>query len=60
MKPWNVYSRSEEHLKNRIQQTKARLRSQKDKDRTGRLIAWGVAIEQKLAQEEITEDRMGQ
>lgn len=43
----------EAQLKAKIQQTKARLRTQDDKVRTGRLIAWGVVIEQKLAQGEI-------
>jgi hypothetical protein len=40
----------EAQRKAKIQQTKARLRTQDDKVRTGRLIAWGVVIEQKLAQ----------
>jgi hypothetical protein len=44
----------EERLKNRIQQAKARMRSIDDKIRTGRLIAWGVVIEQKLKDGEIT------
>jgi hypothetical protein len=44
----------EAQLKARIQQAKARMRSQDDKVRTGRLIAWGVVIEQKLAQGDIT------
>jgi len=43
----------EAQLKAKIQQAKARLRTQDDKVRTGRLIAWGVVIEQKLAQGEI-------
>ena len=43
----------EAQLKAKIQQTKARLRTQDDKVRTGRLIAWGVVIEQKLAQGDI-------
>jgi len=43
-------------IKNRIQQAKAQLRTRKDKIRTGRLIAWGVVIEQKLKLEELNPD----
>ncbi len=46
----------EAQIKARVQQAKARMRSQDDKRRTGRLIAWCVVIEQKLAQEEITDE----
>jgi hypothetical protein len=45
--------KQEEQLKARVQQAKARMRSQDDKIRTGRLIAWGVVIEQKLTQGDI-------
>jgi len=45
--------KEEAQLKAKIQQAKARIRTQNDKVRTGRLIAWGVVIEQKLAQGDI-------
>jgi hypothetical protein len=45
--------KEEAQLKARIQQAKARIRTQADKVRTGRLIAWGVVIEQKLNQGDI-------
>jgi ADP-ribose pyrophosphatase YjhB (NUDIX family) len=45
--------KEETQLKARIQQAKARIRTQADKVRTGRLIAWGVVIEQKLNQGDI-------
>jgi multidrug resistance efflux pump len=45
--------KQEEQLKARVQQAKARIRSQDDKVRTGRLIAWGVVIEQKLNEGEL-------
>lgn len=45
--------KQEEQIKARVQQAKARMRSQDDKVRTGRLIAWGVVIEQKLNEGEL-------
>lgn len=45
--------KEEAQLKARIQQAKARIRTQADKVRTGQLIAWGVVIEQKLNQGDI-------
>jgi hypothetical protein len=45
--------KQEKQLKARVQQAKARIRSQSDKVRTGRLIAWGVVIEQKLNEGEL-------
>lgn len=44
----------EKQLKARIQREKAKLGVQERKERTGRLIAWGVVIEQKLLDPEIS------
>jgi hypothetical protein len=46
--------KQEEQLKARIQNEKAKLSASARKQRTGKLIAWGVVIEQKLAQGEIS------
>lgn len=43
----------EEQLKARVQQAKARISAEARKERTGRLIAWGVVIEQKLNEGEL-------
>ena len=45
--------KQEAQLKARIQQEQARISASTRKERTGKLIAWGVVIEQKLAQGEI-------
>lgn len=45
--------KQEEQLKARVQQAKARISSAARKERTGRLIAWGVVIEQKLNEGEL-------
>lgn len=50
----------EAQLKARIQQEKARLSASARKERTGKLIAWGIVIEQKLAQGEITPEGWSQ
>ena len=42
----------EKQLKARIQKAKARLDAKDRKERTGRLISWGVAIEQILKDED--------
>lgn len=44
----------ERQLKARIQREKAKLGVQERKERTGRLIAWGVLVEQKLLDPEIS------
>ncbi len=41
--------KQEEQLKARIQNEKAKLNKATNKQRTGKLIAWGVAVEQLLA-----------
>jgi hypothetical protein len=46
----------EAQLKVRIQQEKARLSASARKERTGKLIAWGVAVEQLLADETFQAD----
>jgi len=45
--------KQEEQLKARVQQAKARISAEARKERTGRLIAWGVVIEQKLNEGEL-------
>lgn len=50
----------EAQLKARIQQEKARISVSTRKERTGKLIAWGVVIEQKLAQGEISPENWTQ
>lgn len=52
--------KQEAQLKARIQQEKSRLSASARKERTGKLIAWGVVIEQKLAQGEISSDAWSQ
>ncbi len=49
----------ERQLKARIQKEKAKLNAQERKERTGRLIAWGVVVEQMLedAEESLTPDQ---
>jgi hypothetical protein len=46
----------EKQLKARIQLEKNRLSASARKARTGKLVAWGVAVEQMLADETIKED----
>ena len=41
----------EAQLKARIQREKARISASSRKERTGKLVAWGVAVEQLLADE---------
>lgn len=41
--------KQEEQLKARIQQEQARISASAKKERDGKLIAWGVAVEQLLA-----------
>jgi hypothetical protein len=50
----------EAQLKARIQQEKARISQQERKQRTGRLIAWGVVIEQMLKEEVMTPETWSQ
>ncbi len=43
--------KQEAQLKARIQREKARISASSRKERTGKLVAWGVAVEQLLADE---------
>jgi len=43
--------KQEAQLKTRIQQEQARISASARKERTGKLISWGVAVEQLLADE---------
>lgn len=45
--------KQEAQLKARIQQEQARISSSTRKERTGKLIAWGIAVEQLLADDTV-------
>jgi multidrug resistance efflux pump len=47
----------EAQLKARIEKEKNRIQAQDRKDRTGRLIAWGVVIEQMIKEGSLSEDQ---